>query len=179
MPLREVGVACGVLGGVVVAKEAKCEEERDRRLGARRWWERKVHPYSSLPFKVRIVRSERAVLLMSDSEVSKVAHVINAVVDLPFYDEEEEQDIFEFCVARLVEHLAGDLPLSIIYHVHSEEAVDKAHAKDMEERLKKYLYSKCETELPFLEGGDRRKVAQCLLVLLLRSMRKPKSQVGA
>ena len=92
--------------------------------------------------------------------------------------EDEEQDIFEFSVSYFVEELAQALPLSVIYHVHSEESMSRAHAKEFETRLRQWLYGKCG-DLPFLTESDQRKIVQCLLVLLLRSMRKPKSDVGA
>mmetsp|Transcript_25768 Transcript_25768/g.79272 ORF Transcript_25768/g.79272 Transcript_25768/m.79272 type:complete len:397 (+) Transcript_25768:63-1253(+) len=135
--------------------------------------------HCSAPMTRRIERSARGRLLLSDAEVTTVAHLINDVVDLPFFNEEEEQDIFEFSVAHFVEQLAHALPLSVMYHVHSSSSFDvsKAEAKEFEERLTKWLYRKCD--LPFLAESDQRKIVRCLLVLLLRSMRKPRSQVGA
>jgi len=123
-----------------------------------------------------VERSARARALMSDAEVRTVAQLINDVVDLPFYDEDEEQEIFEFSVLRVVETLAAALPNEMIYHVHSEKAMAPAHAKAFEARLRQWLYARCDA--PFLDEGDERKVVRCVLALLMRSMRAPRSAVG-
>lgn len=121
-------------------------------------------------------RSWRAKQLMSDTEVSNVALLINNLVDLEFFDENEEQEIFEFCVCKLVEKLADCLPNEYIFQVHSEKSMGKEHAKAFELRLRHWLYGHCD--LPFLGEQDQRRIVRCVLVLLMRSMRKPMSQVG-
>ncbi|KAJ8601445.1 hypothetical protein CTAYLR_005945 [Chrysophaeum taylorii] len=147
------------------------------------WWEhkRKACPRWDVPLGVRyrgtkVDRSARARQLMSDAEVSSVAQLINNLVDLEFYGEDEEQEIFEFSVCHLVEQLATSLPNEVIFQVHSEKEMSKEHAKHFECQLRKWLYQRCD--LPFLNAQDQRRIVRCVLVLLMRSMRKPKSEVG-
>ena len=49
------------------------------------------------------------------------AEIINNFVDLPFFTEEQEQEIFEFSVCRLVERLAQVLPNEVINMIHSDQ----------------------------------------------------------
>lgn len=152
----------------------------------RKYWEGQNHAASVCPrwdtaLSVRYLgtaaqRSWRAKQLMSDTEVSNVALLINNLVDLEFFDENEEQEIFEFCVCKLVEKLAECLPNEYIFQVHSEKSMGKEHAKTFELRLRHWLYGHCD--LPFLGEQDQRRIVRCVLVLLMRSMRKPMSQVG-
>lgn len=98
-------------------------------------------------------RSRRAKMLMSDVEVSAAAQLINNFVDLDFYDEDEEQEIFErprgvfsrapgrhatrarFSVCRLVEDLAAALPNEMINLVHSEYELPHDDMVKFEKRM--------------------------------------------
>lgn len=133
-------------------------------------------PLSSRYTGTRAARSVRAKQLMSDREVSTVAHLINDLVDLECFDEDEEQEIFEFAVCRLVEKLADCLPNEYIFQVHSEKTMCKEDAKKLDVKLTKWLNQQCD--LPFLDDADQRRIVRCVLALLMRSMRKPRSQVG-
>ncbi|KAH8064979.1 ATPase [Aureococcus anophagefferens] len=96
-------------------------------------------------------------MLMSDAEVSATARIINNFVDLDYYDEDEEQEIFE----------SGAAP----------ESAAEADAAAFEKRMFDWLLERAD--LPYLDAADQRCVIHSLLVLLMRSMRKRKSAVGA
>ncbi|KAK7237524.1 hypothetical protein SO694_00099093 [Aureococcus anophagefferens] len=135
-------------------------------------------------------RSRRAKMLMSDVEVSAAAQLINNFVDLDFYDEDEEQEIFErprgvfsrapgrhatrarFSVCRLVEDLAAALPNEMINLVHSEYELPH-------DDMVKFDWLLARADRPFLDETDQRHVIHRLLALLMRSMHKRKSAVGA
>ena len=80
-------------------------------------------------------------------------------------------------MCRLVEDLAASLPNETINLVHSESALPEADAAAFEKRMFDWLLERAD--LPYLDAADQRCVIHSLLVLLMRSMRKRKSAVGA
>ena len=76
-----------------------------------------------------------------------------------------------------MEDLAASLPNETINLVHSESALPEADAAAFEKRMFDWLLERAD--LPYLDAADQRCVIHSLLVLLMRSMRKRKSAVGA
>ena len=64
----------------------------------------------------------------SDDEVVAAAELINNLVDLGYFTEEQEQEIFEFAVCRLVDDLVTVLPNEMINLVHSDAILPKDEA---------------------------------------------------
>ncbi|KAH8053543.1 ATPase [Aureococcus anophagefferens] len=138
-------------------------------------------------------RSRRAKMLMSDAEVSAAAQLINNFVDLDFYDEDEEQEIFERprgVFARAPPDATRPVLGSAEYELPHDDMVK--FEKRMFDAALGLFSSRLETslacrfdwllaraDLPFLDETDQRRVVHRLLVLLMRSMHKRKSAVGA
>ena len=215
------GARCALAGGGASFVSCDAPETGQPRLFSRQ--KQMPCPRYSTPLGRRYAgtsaaRSKRATMLMSDPEVSATARIINNFVDLDYYDEDEEQEIFEsgaapssfsrdprnrpsrisrdprkrpssfsrdprtaslrrFSVCRLVEDLAASLPNETINLVHSESALPEADAAAFEKRMFDWLLERAD--LPYLDAADQRCVIHSLLVLLMRSMRKRKSAVGA
>ena len=139
-------------------------------------------PRFDVPLQRRYVgtgaaRSPRAQMIMTDDEVSAVATLVNHFVDLSFYDEDEEQELFEFSICRLVEDLSQVLPNEVINIIHSETVLPPGDAAAFERRLFRWLLDK--SELPYLDGGDQKDLVRCLVVCLMRSMSKADGRVGS
>ena len=101
---------------------------------------------------------------LTDAEVVQCAEIINNFVDLPFFTEEQEQEIFEFSVCRLVERLAQVLPNEVINMIHSDQSLPRLPAAELEKRLHAWLVD--TWQMPLLDELDRRHVVHCLLVLV-------------
>ena len=129
--------------------------------------ERRACPGFEVPLDRRYrgtaaAREARGRGCLTDAEVVQCAEIINNFVDLPFFTEEQEQEIFEFSVCRLVERLAQVLPNEVINMIHSDQSLPRLPAAELEKRLHAWLV---ETwQMPLLDELDRRHVVHCLLV---------------
>jgi hypothetical protein len=143
--------------------------------------ERRACPGFEVPLDRRYkgtaaAREARGRGCLTDAEVVQCAEIINNFVDLPFFTEEQEQEIFEFSVCRLVERLAQVLPNEVINMIHSDQSLPRLPAAELEKRLHAWLVD--TWQMPLLDELDRRHVVHCLLVLVMRSMRHCSRDVG-
>ena len=133
-------------------------------------------PLSRRYLGTRIERSPRAQLLMGDAEVEACARLINDLVDLAFFDEEDEQEIFEFCVCHVAEVLSLRLPNRFLCVIHSSREMPASDALDIEHNICEWVFD--YVELPFLDVLDRRCVVRCVVKLMTRSMTMASTPVG-
>ena len=131
--------------------------------------ERRACPGFEVPLDRRYkgtaaAREARGRGCLTDAEVVQCAEIINNFVDLPFFTEEQEQEIFEFSVCRLVERLAQVLPNEVINMIHSDQSLPRLPAAELEKRLHAWLVD--TWQMPLLDELDRRHVVHCLLVLV-------------
>ena len=150
------GARCALAGGGASFVSCDAPDKGQPRLFSRQ--KQMPCPRYSTPLGRRYAgtsaaRSKRATMLMSDAEVSATARIINNFVDLDYYDEDEEQEIFErprgvfsrapgrhatrarFSVCRLVEDLAAALPNEMINLVHSEYELPHDDMVKFEKRM--------------------------------------------
>ncbi|KAH8051306.1 ATPase [Aureococcus anophagefferens] len=120
-------------------------------------------------------RAEPA-LCLSDNEVVHTSHLINDLVDLVWFDEAQEQEIFEFCVLKIIDTIAHNLPNEFIRLVHSKQVMPKVAADKFEAAMSRWLFA--EVQLPFLDDADRRRVIRCVMAMLMRSMRRSHEDVA-
>ena len=123
----------------------------------------------------KIERSPRAKLCMSDNEIISTAKLINDLVDLSFFDEFQEQEIFEFSVVHMIDLVSERLPNEFIRLVHSHQVMPKEDADRFEQRMSLWLFQ--HAELPFLDESDRHRVIRCVMAMLMRSMRRSHEEV--
>ena len=97
----------------------------------------------------KIERSPRAKLLMSDPEVEACARLINDLLDLAFFDEEDEQEIFEFCVCHVAEVLSLRLPNRVLAMIHNSKRMPQSDADAIERNICEWVFD--YVELPFLD----------------------------
>ena len=90
------------------------------------------------------VRSEKAKKLVSNEEVRVMTSLINRVVDLDFFDEIEEQEIFEYSVCRIIDEIAGVLPPTYV------ELVRSAHIQGIDDQLASALTHRMEAHVQTL-----------------------------
>ena len=133
-------------------------------------------PLSERYVGTRVERSPRAKMLMADEEVEACAKLINDLVDLAFFDEEDEQEIFEFSVCHVVEVLSLRLPNRIIGLVHSSKRMPAEDAAAFERHIFPAVLDK--VDLFFLDELDRRCVVRCVVKLIMRSMCMCKEPIG-
>ena len=150
---------------------------RDRRRGRDGGAFSSLEPLATRYVGTRVERSPRALVLMNDSEVEACARLINDLVDLDFFDEEDEQEIFEFSVCHVAEVLSFRLPNRVIELVHN----DKTMTVDEAEGFGRKLLAHClgHVDLPFLDALDRRCVVHCVVKLVTRSMTLAREPVGS
>ena len=147
-----------------------CDDKRDEYLRAE-------VPLSKRYVGTKIERSPRAKLCLSDNEVVHTSHLINDLVDLVWFDEAQEQEIFEFCVLKIIDTIAHNLPNEFIRLVHSKQVMPKVAADKFEAAMSRWLFA--EVHLPFLDDADRRRVIRCVMAMLMRSMRRSHEDVAA
>jgi hypothetical protein len=101
------------------------------------------------------VRSAKAVRLVSDAQIRTMTSLINTVVDLSFFDEIEEQEIFEYSVCRIVEVIATVLPPLFVEMVRIKDPAQGVHlsqrTSDIGARMHQHVQQ--NVVLPFLVGS--------------------------
>eukprot|EP01052_Picozoa_sp_SAG31_P030491 SAG31_NODE_3131_length_4641_cov_1.488771_3_plen_267_part_00 len=112
---------------------------------------------------------------ISEEEVSTVARLINYCIDLDYFNEDEEQTIFEHAVAASVDAIANVLPEPFAELVirtqsnHGRIGIDAAMAHDISTRLMKHVRAK--VPLPYLDKDDEKMLLQCVVALVVEAMR--------
>ena len=72
--------------------------------------------------------------LMSKDSIEKIATLINALVDMDYFTEEEEQEIFEHAVTMVLHEIERILPppvLRLVIHSDDKDGIDEEHAESM------------------------------------------------
>jgi hypothetical protein len=112
---------------------------------------------------------------VSKRTVRKIAGVINAAVDLDYFDEHEETAIFEHSVAKLMTQILQVLPspFKALIKSGTGTGIDDETAVWLKERLLKYVRK--EVSLPYLEEVNEYRVCRCVVELLVESMKQNQS----
>jgi len=106
---------------------------------------------------------------MSDDEVVLVSRIINDIVDMEHFDDAQEQEIFEFATCRAVECIVQALPNEYIRVIGSNAGIPASLADLLEQRL--FDLVRRDLFLPFLDDQDFRRIARCIVVLVVSGMR--------
>lgn len=105
--------------------------------------------------------------------VSKIATMINALVDMEYFTEEEEQEIFEHSVCLVLHEIEKALPdtvIRLIIEADDEDGVDDDLAATLNERLLDYVTK--EVSLPYLDYTDEARVMAAVCAVIVESMKK-------
>jgi len=87
--------------------------------------------------------------------VVKIATLINALVDMDYFTEEEEQELFEHAVMLVLDKIEEILPspiMRLVLETDFEDGVDDEMANTMRDRLLEYV--KRNVSLPYLDSTD-------------------------
>ena len=115
-------------------------------------------------------------LLSTPQQVEKIAGLINALVDMEYWTEEEEQLIFEHAVKLVLEAIELMLPRPILMLViQSDEfdGLDEDSAEILRSRLVEYC--KWKLKLPFLDETDEIRVITAVCAVIVESLKKGNS----
>lgn len=108
--------------------------------------------------------------MMSDAEIVSVATLINDMVDLQFFDEAEEQIIFEHCVRNVateIERALTPVHLSMI-HAGLRQGISEEHAQCLQKRL--FEHVDMTVKFPFLDACEARRIKKCVIALVVHCM---------
>ena len=115
-------------------------------------------------------------VLSTPHQVQKIAGLINALVDMEYWTEEEEQMIFEHAVKMVLEAIETMLPNPILLLViNSDECdgLDDESAETLRNRLVEYC--KWKLKLPFLDEMDEVRVITAVCAVIVESLKKGNS----
>jgi len=117
-------------------------------------------------------RSVLGRLIVPDADLSRIATLMNTLVDLEGYSEEDEQFLFEHCVAVCVELIAPRVPppLYELLHTDHEPLEDGEARSDFTDAIRNCCMDKCY--FPFLDEQDKRRVIRCIAFVLAECMCK-------
>merc|ERR1712137_72473 len=109
-------------------------------------------------------------LVVSDTDVKRIATLMNKLVDLDGYTEEEEQLLFEHSVTVCIEQIAPTITIPMWEMLHASRA-----ARNLENSRDTFRDSikKCCMDnifLTFLDEQDKRRVIRCISFILAESM---------
>ena len=105
--------------------------------------------------------------------VSKIATMINALVDMDYFTEEEEQEIFEHSVCLVLHEIEKALPekvIRLILEVDNEDGVEDELAQTLYERLQEHVTR--YVSLPYLDETDEARVISAVCKVIVESMKK-------
>ena len=110
--------------------------------------------------------------IISKSETKTIATLINRVVDLDFFDERQEQQIFEHAVGQVVDVISDILPPAYRELIANETdiGIDEELARQLTRRLEKHV--RANVSLPYLDRDNEKMLVQCVVELLVQSMRE-------
>ena len=115
-------------------------------------------------------------ILSSPQQVQKIAGLINALVDMEYWTEEEEQVIFEHAVRSVLQQIESMLPYPILQLViMSDEfdGFDDETAEVLRHRLVDYC--KWKLKLPYLDETDEIRVITAVCAVIVESLKKGNS----
>uniref|UniRef100_A0A7S2CWM7 Uncharacterized protein n=1 Tax=Octactis speculum TaxID=3111310 RepID=A0A7S2CWM7_9STRA len=120
------------------------------------------------------LKPPRCCPLLSGKEIKKIASVINRLVNLEYFSEEEEQLIFEYYVKRITYEVWEELPPVYIDLVHSskDQGISTSYGQIIEKRVMGLVHKKKEitSTLPFLTEFDEMRVKRCVVAIIVQSM---------
>ncbi|EKX51518.1 hypothetical protein GUITHDRAFT_102782 [Guillardia theta CCMP2712] len=114
--------------------------------------------------------------LMSKDSIEKIATLINALVDMDYFTEEEEQEIFEHAVTMVLQEIERILPppvLRLVIHSDDKDGIDEEHAESMKSRLIEFV--KWNIKIPYLDATDEARVVTAVCAVIVESLKKGKS----
>ncbi len=118
-------------------------------------------------------REDRAATtIVQQHEIGHIASLVNAVVDLEFFDEDQEQEIFEDAVIQVLQVLDCVLP-----HPYKQLVVASSDAAGLPDHMAEELKFRLETyiehnlKLPCLEEPEERRVRMAVVEIIVEAMK--------
>ena len=108
---------------------------------------------------------------LTDKQLDQVVTLLNAILDLASFSDDEEQEIFLHAVKAVVTAIERALPatfLNLCHSDHEEEGLDPAEAKALGARLGDAVRS--SISLPYFAKKQEWQVVQCVVDLVCRGM---------
>jgi len=117
----------------------------------------------------KTTRSDRSRVVVRDEELKRIAALINKLVDLPFWSEEQEQELFENAVADCLDVISSTLPPPFFDILHTPE---NGLGKEQRVDLTKNLVTMCRSHclLPYLDEQDKRRIIRAVVYILVDAM---------
>jgi hypothetical protein len=122
------------------------------------------------------VKQSKKMLLSTPQQVQKIAGLINALVDMEYWTESEEQQIFEHAVKLVLEAIETMLPepmLRLVIYSDDDDGLDEEAADTLRSRLVEYC--KWKLKLPFLDEMDEVRVITGVCAVIVESLKKGNS----
>jgi hypothetical protein len=116
----------------------------------------------------------RATTIVQQLEISQIATLVNAIVDLQYFDEDQEQEIFEDCVAQVLFVVDKLLPHPYKQLIVNRRSDDTEGLPDnVAEPLKVRLERSIEKSLTLscLEEAEERRLRTAVVEILVESMK--------
>jgi hypothetical protein len=122
-------------------------------------------------------RSDRARALAGDTELRHIASLINKLVDLESWDEDQEQELFEHAVSQCLEEMSRVLPPPFHDLVHTRVGCLEKETTDL---LASNLLHACRDScsFPFLDEQDKRRIIRAVVMIILETMKEGKDLVS-
>ena len=122
------------------------------------------------------VKQPKNFVLSTPEQVQKIAGLINALVDMEYWTEAEEQQIFEHAVKLVLEAIEAMLPepmLRLVIYSDDDDGLDEEAADSLRSRLVEYC--KWKLKLPFLDEMDEVRVITGVCAVIVESLKKGNS----
>jgi len=118
-------------------------------------------------------RTGRARALASDDEVRDIATLINDLVDLESWEEDQEQELFEHAVSQCIEEISPVLPPPFHDLLHTRNGCLEKETVDL---LSSTLLGICRKrcEFPYLDEQDKRRIIRAVVAVIMEAMKEGK-----
>ncbi|OQR89774.1 hypothetical protein ACHHYP_06059 [Achlya hypogyna] len=100
--------------------------------------------------------------------IKKLATLINGIVDLPYMDEDEEQEIFEHAVERIITSMQEFLPKSYWSRILTSKPLPEEEREVLRQRMVAFLQS--FMQLPYLSDEDQKLVIHGVVAVVADAM---------
>lgn len=136
--------------------EKLVQREKREQLGWKRW------------------RTEQSRALVGDKELVHIASLINKLVDLESWDEDQEEELFEHAVSQCVEQMCTVLPPPFYDLLHTPYGCLEEETVTL---LSDNLIAQCKKEcnFPFLDEQDKRRIIRAVVWCVLEAMSEGKT----
>jgi hypothetical protein len=112
--------------------------------------------------------------MLNDTQITKIASLLNKVIDIPLLSEEFEQILLQESIRLIDEALTKVLPPQFSDFLNqAASGLNSSNKEEFDKFIERLVTSiNKQVDLPFLDEGTEQKLIRSILKLIVRAMSK-------